>query len=88
MVKFEVSKSDSLLIDKIMNRYCKLFVTANKLDVMMDVTAAHVNGCPLKLEQLANAPDFDFFHDVDGIRMHLDRSTGKLKDCFLPRFAL
>ena len=29
----------------------------------------------------------NMLHDVVGIAHHLDRKTGKLKDCFLPRFA-
>lgn len=53
----------------------------------MDITATHANGCPLKLAELLAADDFNFSHDVAGIYRHLDRTTGKLLDCFLPRFA-
>lgn len=56
-------------------------------DIAMDVTAVHCNGCPLRLKDLANAPSFDFAHDILGIRRHLNRNTGKLEDCFVPRFA-
>lgn len=45
------------------------------------------DGCPLKLEALAKADEANFAHDVFGIRRHIDRETGKLGDCFLPRFA-
>ncbi len=53
----------------------------------MDITAAHRNGCPLKLDELLKAEDFDFAHDVFGIRRYINRKTGKLENCFLPRFS-
>ena len=53
----------------------------------MDVTACHANGTKLDLEKLLNFPDFDFLHDVAGIRNCIDRETGKLTKCFLPRCA-
>lgn len=57
------------------------------MDADMDVTACHLNGCPLKLAQLLVADDANFAHDVFGIRRHLNRETGKLENCFLPRYA-
>jgi len=56
------------------------------MDASMDLTAAHTV-CPLKLEQLLAADDANFSHDVFGIRRHLNRETGVIEDCFLPRFA-
>lgn len=53
----------------------------------MDLDACHSNGCPLDLEGLLHAPASDFGHDIAGIRRHIDRTTGKLQDCFLPRCA-
>ncbi|MDF1565302.1 MAG: hypothetical protein P1V51_19855 [Deltaproteobacteria bacterium] len=52
------------------------------------LTLAHLNGCPLRLEELAAASDYDLLHDVTGIHNHLDRETGKLTGCFLPRYAV
>ncbi|NHO33307.1 hypothetical protein GOB85_12520 [Acetobacter sp. LMG 1636] len=57
------------------------------LEIEMDLIATHSNGCPLDLERLYEADDFNLLHDVIGIRRHLDRSTGKLTDHFLPRFS-
>lgn len=57
------------------------------MDVEMDVNATHTNGCPLRLADLLKADDFNFLHDVFGIRRHLDRDTGELRNCFLPRCA-
>lgn len=57
------------------------------MDADMDLTATHLNGCPLRLEELLAADDFNFDHDVFGIRRHMNRETGRLENCFLPRFA-
>lgn len=59
----------------------------NQCDAVMDLTAIHANGCKLKLHELVDAPKFDFAHDVFGIRLHINRRTGQLKNCFLPRYA-
>jgi hypothetical protein len=57
------------------------------IDADMDICATHLNGCPLKLEELLAADDMNFAHDVFGIRRHIDRTTGELQDCFVPRYA-
>jgi hypothetical protein len=53
----------------------------------MDIAACNANGCKLKLEEFLAAPGFDFIHDVIGIQRHINRETGQLGDCFLPRYA-
>jgi hypothetical protein len=53
----------------------------------MDLTACHANGCPMDFETLLSAPDADFVHDVGGIHRYIDRTTGRLGDCFVPRCA-
>jgi len=86
-ISFTVSKNDAVIILKIAKRARK--ISGNKyplLDAEMDITATHANGCPLKLAELLAADDFNFIHDVFGIRRHLDRETGELMDCFSPRF--
>ena len=60
-------------------------------DVMsteMDIVATHIGGCPLNMEKLLGFDDFNFFHDIFGIRKCLDRETGKLEGYFLPRCAV
>lgn len=57
-------------------------------DADMDLTACHLNGCPLDLAKLATCDDAEFAHDVFGIRRHLNRKTGKLTGHFHPRCAL
>ena len=60
-----------------------------RMALIMDLCAADgVNGNPpIDMEALASADEFNFIHDVVGIVRHLDRDTGKLMDCFIPRFA-
>lgn len=56
------------------------------LTAEMDIGAAHAD-CPLRLDDLLAADDFDFGHDLRGIKHHMNRKTGKLEGFFLPRFA-
>ena len=55
---------------------------------LMDLEACHCNGCPLDLEAMLHMPKSDFGHDIHGIARHIDRTTGKLLDCFDPRCSL
>ena len=57
------------------------------MDILMDVDACHSNGCPLQLQALLDADDFNFAHDVFGIRRNINRQTGQLMNCFWPRYA-
>ncbi len=59
----------------------------DKMSVQMDIVATHISGCKLKMQELLEAKTFDFLHDVCGIMQHIDRTTGKLQNCFLPRYA-
>ena len=58
----------------------------DRLSLTMDLEATHAS-CPLQLEALLMADNGNFAHDVFGIRRHMNRETGKLGDCFMPRFA-
>lgn len=88
---FETSKSDGDLIRQIVERvkrFCaEQGIDYDPLTCDMDITATHANGCPLDLAKLLAAPDFDFVHDVFGIRRHINRETGQLERLFLPRCA-
>ena len=56
-----------------------------KINFLLDLWAVKTN---IDWQRLLKADDFNFLHDVGGIHKHLDRATGKLKDGFVPRFAL
>jgi hypothetical protein len=86
VIRWNVTKHEAALIDVIVGRAIEAG-GGERMDWSMDITACHLNGCPLNLEALADAPEFDFRHDVFGIRHHINRETGELAGCFLPRYA-
>jgi hypothetical protein len=90
-ISFATSKFEHDMISEIATRaYPKLRAAGHdvkKIDIEMDVTAVHLNGNPLRLAELVNADDFNFFHDIGGIRRHLNRETGQLENHFRPRYS-
>lgn len=89
-LNFHVTREETILISAIIRRAAKLMADdepLNRLESHMDLSACIANGCPLKLQEMLDAPDFDFAHDFYGIRRHINRQTGQLEDHFLPRFA-
>jgi hypothetical protein len=87
----KVTKRDAKLIDKVVDRI-RHDVRMNALqrqalDWHMDVFVVHATA-GLDLQRLLDADDSDFRHDILGIYSELDRETGKLRDHFVPRFAL
>ena len=91
MIKWTNSQEEMELESKIAKRAYSMALSAGfKYEVtgaIMDIDACHNNGCPLKLQELLDADDFNFAHDVFGIRQHINRQTGKLENCFVPRYA-
>jgi hypothetical protein len=91
ILKWDATSQEFDLIDAIANRAVKLAaahgVAYPKYEALMDVTSAHRNAYHLRLGELLEADDFNFAHDVFGIRRHLNRETGRLEDCFVPRYA-
>ncbi len=90
-INWNCTREESLVIDEIIRRFQNLApdsqAASDKVGLMMDIEACHCNGCPLRLDELLQSNNFDFLHDVAGIYRNLDRLTGTLQDCFLPRFA-
>ncbi len=91
MINFDVTEQEKAIIDKIAERAVALGekhgIDYDLLDAQMDLVATHANGNPLDLEKLLDADDYNFSHDVFGIRGTLDRRTGRLTKDFLPRFS-
>lgn len=85
-ISFSVSKQDRALIEQIVDRAVQS-LGLDRLEISMDLTAVHANGCPLDLAGLLIAEPFDFGHDVMGINRYIDRNSGHLTRQFLPRFA-
>ena len=93
MIEWNASKHECDLIRKIVIRAVEdLDIQPNGngdtfMSLLMDIEAVHCNGNPLKLKELLNADDYNFLHDVHGIRGNIDRRTGALLNCFSPRYS-
>lgn len=57
-----------------------------RMNLVLDLENAHKD-VGLALDKLLEADDLNFSHDIMGIQQHMNRSTGKLEDFFMPRYA-
>jgi len=83
--EMKTTKDEYGIIAKIAERATKT-VKRDHMSIMMDIEVVH-NSVGLRLSDLLAAPNFDFLHDVCGIISNLDRYTGELLNCFLPRYS-
>lgn len=60
-------------------------VRIDRLTSMLDIENANKQ-YPLDLDAMLAADDSNFVHDFFGIRTNMDRQTGLLANCFVPRF--
>ncbi len=87
-INWTISRDDAKSISRIVKRTHKEHPDVfDTMGLTMDLTACHLNGCSLDLADLVKAESSDFIHDVDGISRHINRDTGELGACFLPRYA-
>lgn len=90
-VSFETTREEDKLIGAIVDRAMKVFENAprcpNRMSLTMDLSATNANGCPLDFAKLLAFDVFNFTHDIVGIMKHINRTTGKLENCFVPRCA-
>ena len=87
-ISFNVTAEEADLITRIAMRGAEVLGDkVDKLSLAMDLAACHANGCPLRLEDLLVAEKTAFIHDITGIMRHMDRETGELGNCFVPRLA-
>ena len=87
MIDWNTTEEEFELIKKIASRADQIYRGWGMGKIMMDIEATHCNGCKLRLGELLEANEFDFCHDVFGINANLNRETGELENCFLPRYA-
>lgn len=88
MIDWEsVSEEDTETLLEIADRCEDLFYVEDKTNLLMDLTAAHLD-VPLKLSELLEADELNFTHDVLGIGEHINRETGELENSFCPRYAV
>lgn len=88
MLNWKTTKEETVLIMEIVNRASSLQNGIDMMTLDMDITACHLNDVKLRLKDLLDADDFNFMHDVAGISNHINRETGKLENCFVPRYAV
>lgn len=86
-LNWDVSKEDLLKIRDVVKRAQEVIPGIPFGDAEMDLTATHLNGNPLDLDAMLTGRKFDLIHDICGIMYNLDRHTGKLLNCFFPRFS-
>lgn len=86
-VSFTISKSDSAIIRKIVDRAVEELGFEDRMTLTMDITAAHANGNPLRLTKFLLADAFNFAHDIYGISNCMNRETGQFDKHFSPRFS-
>jgi hypothetical protein len=79
------------LIKKIADRAVAVYalhdIRADRMTIVMDLTACHFRAQKLRLDDLLAADEFNLMHDVGGINRHLDRENSVLMNCFSPRFS-
>ena len=80
-----VTIEDDDKIEAIVDRAVRNNRSISVMRLSMDIAAVHVSGCKLDLDALLAFPEGDFNHDVCGIENNVDRTTGALENCFLPR---
>lgn len=89
MIAWEkLTKEDCEKINKIAIRASGIAGNIDAVSLDMDLTACQVGDSPLDLNKLLAFDDFNFAHDIGGISRHMNRETGKLEDCFVPRCAV
>ena len=86
-VSFNATPEEYALVDRIVERAVEMNQSFDRLSLAMDLIAVNANGCPLDFAKLLAFQRFDFSHDIVGIVGNIDRSTGILGNCFLPRSA-
>jgi hypothetical protein len=95
MINFITEEEDKKDFEAIIHRALRILEPKSdkdrinlQVDLEMDIQVAHSNGNPLDFKKLLSFDDVNFLHDIDGIRRNLNRETGELEDCFLPRCSL
>ena len=82
-----MNKEDKMVVVEIAKRADDMnLLVFDRMSLMMDIEAVH-GEIGLKLNDLLNADDVNFTHDIVGIQKNLDRKSKKLQNFFLPRYA-
>lgn len=86
-MEIELELNEFELIVDIIERADKLnIIEHSKETLTLDIVIADKE-FDLQLEQLLNADDFNFSHDIVGIQNNIDRANMKMTGIFVPRYA-
>ncbi len=85
--KMEKKRNEMKIISKIVERADNLnLLYDDRISLMMDLDVANKE-FDLRLNELLEADEFNFSHDICGIQNNIDRTTKTFMNCFVPRFA-
>ena len=85
MVKFTATRKEVDTISRIADRARRAGLKIiTKMSLIMDLEATNTVN-PIDFEKLLAFPAFDFAHDIYGIMGNLNRETGEIENCFVPR---
>lgn len=85
--ELQAKKEEYLKIAKIAERAEKMEALAfDRLSLIMDLQNVHEK-VGLRLDELLNADEFNFLHDIVGIQNNMNRETCELENCFSPRYS-
>lgn len=59
----------------------------DRLTTIMDLSLVETIFPNFRWEELLNTDDFNFIHDIFGIKRHINRREMTIEGCFLPRFS-
>ena len=88
MVKFDSTNEEMVLIGRIATRAVRKKYYKENIDCLMDLDAVNSNDVKLDFDKLLKFDEYNFAHDICGIRNCIDRKTGKLTKCFLPKCSI
>jgi len=74
------------IVDIVKRAEEKNLLMFDRMSLIMDLECANEE-FNLRLEDLLNADDFNFAHDIVGIQNNLNREERKMGSQFVPRFA-
>jgi len=80
------TKADYKAVKRIIDRAQNEGMNVDRMSTMMDLDACNMV-CPIDLAKLEGFDTANLMHDLTGIARHLNRETGELGGCFVPRCA-
>lgn len=86
MTKNKEAQDFLIILDIVERANKKGYLMFDGLSLSMDLEFTH-NLFNLRLQELLQADDFNFAHDIIGIQNNLNRQTRQMENCFVPRYA-